>query len=248
VAIVNEAFVRRYQLGDRVLGRIVRIGGSSRESRYEIVGLVADAVYTTPRDGLLATMYLPLAQNDPDEFRPRVFLTVNAAPGHRPAVERDLAIALERTEPKVALTFRTFDQLIDATVTQERLIALLAGFFGGLALLLAGIGLYGVVAQAVRARRSEIGIRIALGAKPGEIVRLIVRGVGILIAAGLVLGVAGSLWASKLVAPVLFQVDAGDPASLWSAAAMLVATGVLAAWLPARRAAKLDPVTVLRDE
>ena len=248
VAVVNQAFARRYGLGAQVLGRTVRIGESSGETRYQIVGLVADAVYTVPREGLLATMYLPLAQNSLDSFRPTVFLTMNADPGRRPAVQREVAAALARTEPKVGLTFRTFDQLIDATVTQERLVAMLAGFFGGLALLLAGIGLYGIVAQAVRARRSEIGLRIALGAQPGEIVRLIVRGAGALIAAGIVVGIAASLWVVQIVAPVLFQVDARDPASFWSAAGVLIATGIVAAWLPARRAARLDPATVLRDE
>src|SRR4029079_7519413 len=87
-------------------------------------------------------------------------LTINAARGQRAAVERDVATALARTEPTVAFTFRTFDQFIDATVTQERLIAMLSSFFGGLALLLAGIGLYGIVAHAVRARRGEIGLRL----------------------------------------------------------------------------------------
>ena len=248
VAVVNQAFVRRYQLGEQPLGRTVRVGGSTGETRYEIVGLVGDAVYTSPRDGLMATMYLPIAQGDPRAFRPTVFLTVNTAPGQRSAVQREVSAALERAEPTVAFTVRTYDQLIDATVTQERLIAILSGFFGGLALLLAGIGLYGVVAQAVRARRSEIGLRLALGARPAEILRLVVRGVGVLIVAGLAVGVAASSWATQLVAPMLFQVDARDPASFWAAAGVLVATGVLAAWLPARRAARLDPTTLLRDE
>jgi putative ABC transport system permease protein len=248
VAIVNQAFVRRYRLGGQPIGQTIRVGGPNTETRYEIVGLVADAAYTSPRDGMVATMYVPLAQRDPRAFWPRVLLTINAAPGWRAAVERDVADALARTEPTIAFTFRTFDQLVDATVTQERLIAMLAGFFGGLALLLAALGLHGIVALAVRTRRSEIGLRMALGASPAGIVRLMFRRVGVLIAAGLSLGVASSLWAARYVGPLLFQVRARDPATFSGAAGVLLAVGVLAAWLPARQAARLDPANVLRDE
>jgi predicted permease len=247
VAIVNEAFVERYRLGRQVIGRTVRTGESNRETRYEIVGLVADSVYTSPRDGMVATMYVPLAQLAARALWDTVILTLNVVPGQRAAVERAASAALVRTEPNLAFTFRTFDQFIDATVTQERLIAMLSSFFGGLALLLAGIGLYGIVAQAVRARQAEIGLRIALGAAPAGIVRLVLRRVGALLTLGLVVGLAGSFWAADLVSPLLFQVEARDPATFVGAAAVLVAAGVLAGWVPARRAARLDPATVLRD-
>ncbi len=247
VAIVNHAFVRRYRLGQQPIGRTVRIGLSNGERRFEIVGLVGDAVYTSPRDGMVATMYVPFAQLPPTAFGDTVILTINAAPGQRAAVERSVAAALARTEPTTTFTFRTFDQFIDATVTQERLIAMLSSFFGGLALLLAGIGLYGIVAQAVRTRQAEIGLRLALGAQPGGIVRLVLGRVGVLVAVGLVLGLAGCLWAARFVGALLFQVEARDPATLAGAAGVLVAAGLLAAWLPARRAARLDPATVLRE-
>ena len=132
-------------------------------------------------------------------------------------------------------------------MTQERLIALVSAFFGGLALLLAAVGLHGVVAHAVRARRTEIGLRMALGAAPSAILRLVLARVGLLIAAGLVLGVASSLWAARFVEVLLFQLEPRDPVTFAGAAAVLVAVGVLAAWLPAHRAARLDPVTVLRE-
>ena len=162
-------------------------------------------------------------------------------------MERDVAAALARTEPAIAFVFRTFDQFIDATVTQERLIAMLSSFFGGLALLLASIGLYGIVAQAVRARQAEIGLRLALGAQPRGIVRLVFHRVSVLVVAGLAIGLAGSLWAAQFLGPLLFQVEARDPATFAAAAGVLVAAGLLAAWLPARRAARLDPATVLRE-
>ena len=162
-------------------------------------------------------------------------------------MERDVAAALTRADPSVAFTFGNFDQLVEATVTQERLIAMLSTFFGGLALLLAAVGLYGVVAHAVRARQREIGLRMALGAAPSSIVRLVFQRVGVLIAAGLALGLAGSLWAARFVEALLFHLQPRDPVTFAGAAAVLVAVGVLAAWLPAHRAARLDPVTVLRE-
>ena len=126
-------------------------------------------------------------------------------------MERDVAAALTRADPTVVFTFGTFDQLVEATVTQERLIAMLSAFFGGLALLLAAVGLYGVVAHAVRARQTEIGLRMALGAAPSSIVRLVFQRVGVLIAAGLAFGLAGSLWAARFVEALLFHLEARDP-------------------------------------
>jgi putative ABC transport system permease protein len=246
VAIVNQAFARRYHLGQQPIGHTVRVGLPNGERRYEIVGIVGDSAYTDPRDGMMATLYVPLAQIEP--LGETVILTVNADRGRRAVVERDVAVALARTEPAIAFVFRTFDQFIDARVTQERLIAMLSTFFGALALLLAGIGLYGIVAQAVRARQTEIGLRLALGAQPGGIMRLVLRRVGLVVAAGVAIGFASSFWAARFLKTLLFQVDARDPATFTAAAAVLVATGLLAAWLPARRAARLDPATVLREE
>jgi predicted permease len=246
VAIVNEAFVRRYLPGERPIGQSVRLGFDAA-TRYEIVGVVGDTVYTTPREGMLATMYVAMAQRKPADFWPTVLLTLNASPGRRAAVERDVGEALTRVDPAIAFAFGTFDQLVEATVTQERLIAMLSAFFGGLALLLAAVGLYGVVAHAVRARQMEIGLRMALGAAPASIVRLVFQRVGVLIAAGLALGLAGSLWAARFVEALLFHVEARDPMTFAGAAAVLVVVGVLAAWMPAHRAARLDPVTVLRE-
>jgi putative ABC transport system permease protein len=259
VAIVNEAFVRLYLQGGAPLGQRVRLGfdplaferaiqrGMLAETRHEIVGVVADAVYTTPREGMLPTMYVPVAQRNPSEFWDTVLLTINAAPGTRAIVERDAAAALTKADPRIAFRFETFDQIVASTVTQERLIAMLSAFFGGLALLLAAVGLYGVVAHGVRARQAEIGLRMALGAAPTGIVRLVFQRVGVLLAAGVAVGLAGSFWAARFVGALLFQLDARDPITFAGAAAVLVAAGVIAAWLPARRAARLDPAMVLRE-
>ena len=246
VAIVNEAFVRHYLGGERRSGSAC-VWDSMPRTPHEIVGVVGDTVYSTPREGMLPTMYVPVAQRKPSEFWPTVLLTVNAAPSARTTAERNVAEALRKADPKIASTFGTFDQLVEATVTQERLIALVSAFFGGLALLLAAVGLYGVVAHAVRARQREIGLRIALGAAPSSILRLVFERVGYLIAAGLALGLAGSLWAARLVEALLFHLEPRDPVTFGGAAAVLVAVGLLAAWLPAHRAARLEPATVLRE-
>jgi putative ABC transport system permease protein len=248
VAVVNEAFARRYLSGQQPIGQTLRVD-SDTGPRYEIVGVVADAVYTTPRDGMLPTMYVALAQREPrgwSSWRNAV-LTIKAEPGQRALVERGLAAALTQADPTVVFTSGTFDQMVEETARQERLVAMMSGFFGALALLLAGLGLYGIVAQAVGARRTEIGLRMALGAQPAGIVRLVFRRVGVFIVAGLAVGLAGSWWAARFIASLLFQVEARDPATFAGTAAVLVAVGVLAAWVPARRAASLDPATVLRE-
>jgi predicted permease len=257
VAIVNEAFVRRFLPGEQPIGQRVRLGfdprgfdrevGAGQRTFYEIVGVVGDAVYTSPREGMQLTLYVPIAQRNPSEFWDTALLTIKAAPGRRAAVARDVAAALTRADPTVAFTSGTFDQVVEATVAQERLIALLSSFFGALALLLAAVGLYGVVEHAVRARQAEIGLRMALGAAPSSIVRLVFRRVGVLMAAGLASGLAGSLWAVGFVEALLFDLEGRDPVTFAGAAAVLVAVGVLAAWLPARRAARLDPTIVLRE-
>jgi ABC-type antimicrobial peptide transport system permease subunit len=160
---------------------------------------------------------------------------------------RAVTAAIKGVDPDTAFTFRTFDDLVGATVIRERLVALLSAFFGGLALLLAGIGLYGVMSHAVNRRRTEIGVRMALGADPAGIARLVLQRVAIMIAAGVVVGAGLALWASRFVQTLLFQLDAWDPSTFAGAALLLIAVGVVAAWLPARRAARLDPASVLRE-
>jgi predicted permease len=247
VAIVNETFVRRFLPGKQAIGQTVRLGFEP-DTRYEIVGVVGDTVYTTPREGMVATMYVAMAQRKPTDFWPTVLLTVKTAPGMRAMADRDVAEALRSADPAIGFSLGTFDQLVQATVTQERLIALVSAFFGGLALLLAAIGLYGVVAHAVRARQREIGLRIALGATSSSILRIVFGSVGLLIAAGLVLGLAGSLWAARFVETLLFHLEPRDPVTFAGAAAVLIVVGIVAAWLPAHRATRIDPVAALRTD
>jgi predicted permease len=245
VAVVNETFAKRFLPGQQPVGQTIRLRGPKDGTTYEIVGYVADAVYRSPREGMVPTLYVPLAQRE--QLNPGPALVVAAAPGQRAAIERALSSALKQVDPAIAFTFRTFDDFIGATVMQERLVALLSTFFGGLALLLAGIGLYGLMSHAVGRRRTEIGVRMALGADPAEIVRLVVGRVGVLLGLGIAIGVGISLWASKFLTTLLFQLDPRDPVTFTAGVAVLVVVGVVAAWLPARRAALLDPASVLRE-
>jgi putative ABC transport system permease protein len=147
----------------------------------------------------------------------------------------------------LTLTVHLLADQVDASLLQERLVAMLSGFFGGLALLLAGLGLYGVTAYAVSRRRTEIGIRLALGARPGGVVRLVLRRVALLVGAGVVVGGVASLWAARFAGSLLYGLQPRDPVTLAAAAAVLAGVGALAGWLPARRASRIDPARVLRE-
>jgi putative ABC transport system permease protein len=247
VAIVNEAFARKFTSGVNPIGRRVREPArpGSPNPELEIVGYVADASYHSLREPVPPTMYLPFLQNtSPPSF---TSISVRAAAGSPALLTRALAAALTDVNPGIALTFRPLADQVDAALTQERLVAMLSGFFGGLALLLAGLGLYGVTSYAVSRRRTEIGIRMALGAAPSGVVAMVLGRVAILVALGVALGAGASLWASRFVATLLYGLQPRDPATLVGAALVLGAIGALAGWIPARRAARIDPARVLRE-
>ena len=245
VAIVNEAFVRRFLGGRAPLGQRVTAGGPNEREPYEIVGVVGDAVYRSLREGMVPTMYLPLAQQE--KMGSGITLTVATTPAARGSASRLVAEALRGVDPALTFTIRDFDDYLRGGLTQERLVALLSGFFGGLALLLAAVGLYGIVTHAVDVRRTEIGIRMALGASRTGILWLVVRRVGALLALGLTAGLALSLWSVRFVDTLLFRLEPRDAATFTGAVIVLIAAALLAAWIPARRAARLDPAIVLRD-
>jgi ABC-type antimicrobial peptide transport system permease subunit len=155
--------------------------------------------------------------------------------------------AIGTAHPDLTVSFRPLDEYISAALSQERLIALLSGFFGLLALLLASLGLYGVTAYSVVRRRTELGIRMALGASPGAVVRLVLSRTGALVLGGILVGGVVSWWASRYVSSLLFGLAPTDPATIAGAMLLLAAVGAVAGWLPARRAAGIDPVEVLRE-
>jgi len=243
-AIVNEEFARRY-LGDRgAVGRAIRIVRGAVPIQLEIVGVARNSVYESLRDSMPPSMYLPFS------FVPLFGVSISArSAGGSPAhLANDVETAVRRVDPNLAVTVRSLDAQVGATLVRERLVAILSTFFGGLALLLAGLGVYGVTAYAVGRRRAEIGIRLALGAAPGSVIRLVLRRVAILVGLGIAIGGVTGLWAARLTETLLYDLRPHDPLSFALAALVLAAAGLVAAWLPARRAARIDPAVVLRDQ
>jgi ABC-type antimicrobial peptide transport system permease subunit len=172
---------------------------------------------------------------------------VRSAAGSPALLTRAVADALGQVSPDLTVTFRPLAEQVRNSLIQERLVATLSGFFGALALLLAGIGLYGVTSYAVSRRRAEIGVRMALGAPPSRVVGMVLRRVAWLVGLGVVAGAVVTVWVSGFVATLLYGLTPQDPITLGAAAAVLIAIGGIAGWLPAWRASHIDPARVLRE-
>jgi putative ABC transport system permease protein len=248
VALVNDAYVHKFLPGRNPIGETVTFpdGGSSRT----IIGVVSNTVYLSVRDGVRPTLYTPLAQRDtggPTGLTASVTISVRSAAESPALLAPRVAAALTGVDRNLTFTFRPLQDRVDASLTQERLVALVTGFFGTLALLLAGLGLYGVTSYAVTRRRAEIGIRMALGAEPTGVVRLVLVRVFVLVALGVIIGTAASAWSSQFVAGLLYDLQPRDTVTLVSAAVTLTAVGAIAGWLPAYRASRLDPARVLHE-
>jgi type II secretory pathway component PulM len=247
VAIVNETFARNYLKGDPV-GQTVRFErGPEGVRAVQIVGVARDAAYRSVRDAVPPVLHLPLVQAHARENLAGLSLSIRAAAGSPALLTRSVAAAISGVDPDLALTFRPLAAYVDGALVRERLLAMLSGFFGGLALLLAGIGLYGMTSYAVSRRRAEIGIRMALGAHSSRVVALMLRKIAVPIGFGLIAGTALSVWASRYVTTLLYGLEPRDPLTLIGAVLFLCAVSAFAAWLPARRAARVDPARVLRD-
>jgi ABC-type antimicrobial peptide transport system permease subunit len=193
------------------------------------------------------TIYTPLAQRTEPLLFTYFYIALRSSNAAPALLVHGVAAALKAVNPEIAMTFRPMTTVVDESLAQDRLVAVLAGFFGVLALLLAGLGLYGVTAYAVARRRAEIGIRMALGAQPAGVVRLVLSRVAFLVSVGVLIGVGASLWASRFVASLIYGLAPQDPATLVGAAFMLGAVAALAGWIPAYRASRIDPAEVLRE-
>jgi predicted permease len=251
VAVVNQAFASRFFPGASPLGQTISLypGGARAMPPMTIVGVVGDAVYASLRVAAPPTWYAPLSQFDLPEFA-SVLFSIQLAVRSRtnsPVPSPDVAAAIGKVNPGLALTFRPLSDYVDAAENQERLVALLAGSFGTIGLLLAGLGLYGVTAYAVAVRRSEIGIRMALGAVTGRIMQLVLVRVAILVVAGTIAGIALSLWLSRFVASLLYGVQPHDTATLLGALIVLASVALVAGAIPAGKAARSNPAAVLRE-
>jgi predicted permease len=246
VAIVSEAMARHFFNTPSVIGKRFREqDGPGLTPPIEIVGVVGDAKYTSLRASAEPVVYYPQAQEYANTESRSFELRTDGAPlSVMPSVKSIMA----ELSPKIALQPITLEQQLDNTTAVTRTVALLSGFFGALALVLATIGLYGVMSYNVARRRNEIGIRIALGAEYGRVVRMVLGDVGRIVLAGVVIGILVSAGATRLVTSFLCGVTPSDPATFALSAAILFAVGMCAAALPARRAARLDAMAALREE
>jgi predicted permease len=248
VAIVNETFAHKFFPDVKAVGRYFRkLNGSTDKppTTIQIVGLVRDAKYESARETTLPQAFFPASQiphGDNSEFFE--LRTVSGASALAPLVQS----AIAQVNKGITLDFNSLAEQIDDSLVQERLLATLSAFFGALALLLAMIGLYGAISYGVGQRRSEFGLRIALGARPITIVRLVMRDVAAMLLGGVVAGVAISLSAVRLVHKLLFGLTSYDPVAILGAILVLSAVALVAGYLPARRAMRVDPMVALRYE
>lgn len=244
VVIVNEAFVRTQLDGRDPLGVVLRQSEGDSESAMRIVGVVEDVVQTSADEGPLPAVYLPYTQTDWPLMQAVV----------RSSIPADLLIpelrkAVARFNPVVPpRDVRTMRDRMAASRVSQRFQATLVGAFAVVALILSVLGLYGSLAHAVGRRQRELGVRIALGARGASVMQLVLRqGLG-MVAAGLAVGLVVSLYANRLLAGFLYDVEPGDPLTLALVSILLVTVSVLASLVPARRATAVDPVEVLRAE
>jgi predicted permease len=248
VTVVNEAFVRRFLAGKDPIGKRME-SGSGGPLDTEIVGVVKDAVNLGLREVPKPTYYVPLEQSYAHAGAIQSATFFLRTSGDTAALEKSVR-ALVRTFDRNLPVYNvsTMNALVNHAVYTDRLTAILASAFGALALLLAGVGLYGVVAYSVARRTTEIGIRLALGAQPGQVLRMVMREVVLLTCAGLAVGLPGAYWLARLVASELYGVRPDDGAVFLLASLVMTGVATAAGLIPALRAASVDPKTALRYE
>jgi ABC-type antimicrobial peptide transport system permease subunit len=248
VAIVNETFVRKFLAGRHAIGETVQGMDSTRRT---VVGVVTDAVFgRSLRDTAPSMMYVPLAQSAGLERLADTGIRISVrSTSEKPAsVARSIGTALTAVNRDLAFSFRPLADDVDAALARERLVAMLSGFFGALAVFLAAIGLYGVTAYTATQRRTEIAIRMALGAQRAEVIGLVLgRGLG-LTAIGIALGLAAAAAVTRYLEALLFGVTPVDPATFIGVSLIFVAVAAVASCMPARSASNVDPMVALRAE
>jgi predicted lysophospholipase L1 biosynthesis ABC-type transport system permease subunit len=245
--VVNQAFARRYFGDENPVGRAIVFSGPFESSRAEVVGVAADAKYTDLRGAMPPTVYFPALQalDGSAHFALRLAGGTARDPA---AVFPAIRAAVREIDPTLpVMNLRTQDEQIDRLHSQELLFARLSGVFGLMALALASVGLYGLMSYAVLRRTAEIGLRIALGALPAQVLRMILREALTLVCLGIGSGIAAAYGASRLVASMLFALSPTDPFTYGVSALILTAIALAASLLPARRAGRLDPMIAFRE-
>ena len=243
VAIINETFARRYFPGQDPLGRRISLRGQGGPW-LEVAGVARDSKYRTLGEAPAPFLYLPLLQNHETGMTLHV-RTLGDPAALTGAVRREIG-ALERNLP--ATEIRPMTELLSRSLFPARMGAVLLAAFGLLALLLAAVGLYGVISYSVSRRVREIGIRMALGAGRREVLRMVLKEAMALVAVGIGLGLAAGAIMTRLLAGFLYAVSVTDPATFAGVTLLLGAVALLASLIPARRATRVDPMVALRYE
>ena len=248
MAIVSESFARVYFGGANPLGRTFQtdVAPGVQRPTYTIVGLARDTKYNDLRQPFAPEFYAPAVQ-DPQYPLGSLKLVIRSSQALEKVTAAVAALAREEN-PTIVVDFRTMTSQLHDSLLRERLMATLSGFFGGLAALIAAIGLYGVMSYTVARRRNEIGVRVALGAGRGDVLRLVVGEGARLVAVGVVIGLVGAVAVTRVLASFLFGVTPTDPVTFLLVPLVLVLVALGAAAVPARRATKVDAMVALRYE
>jgi putative ABC transport system permease protein len=240
VVVINETMAQRFWPGEDALGKRIKVGRATRE----IVGIVGDVKHQRLDADLTAEMYVPYPQN-PSRSLDFVVRTA-AEPSALAAAARNEFRNIDQDQPISQIT--TLAQLRSRSVTQPRFNTLLLGLFATIALALAAVGVYGVMSYSITLRTHEIGIRMALGARAGDVLKLVVKQGMALALIGMTLGLTASLALTRLMSDLLFDVRPTDPLTFLAVSLLLTFVVLLAALVPARRATKVDPMVALRCE
>ncbi len=245
VAVVNEAYALRYFHGANPVGQYLSAKVRGQTAELEIIGVVRNADLAGLRREAPPAVYVPYYQLVGDNFPTTLEVRVSGSLSKAAAAIHD---RLQPRLPNAPIEVRPLSAQVEATLVQERLLALLAAMFGGLALVLAIIGLYGQLAYGVAQQAGEIGLRMALGAQRRGVIAMVLRRAVGLVLVGTALGLPAALVASRWVKSMLFGLSPADPTTMLEAALLLIAAALAAAYVPARRAAGVDPMTALRHE